>query len=60
VSISSKEAAAVAAKHGLSLSDAAALSRLAESEDEADELAAMFVNREDEDPQALAKTLPRL
>jgi hypothetical protein len=40
--ITSTEAAAVAKKHGLTLSDAAALARLADSPEEANELGAMF------------------
>lgn len=42
MSITAKEAAEVAKAHGLTLSDASALSRLAESPAEADLLASMF------------------
>ncbi len=42
--ITSKEAATVARKHKLSLTDAAALSRLADSPEEAEELAALFTD----------------
>lgn len=57
--ITSKEAAEVARKHGLSLTDASALSRLADSTEEADELAAMFADKGD-DPRKLAESVPRL
>lgn len=40
--LDSKIAATVARRHGLTLGDAAALSRLADTEDDADELAAQF------------------
>jgi hypothetical protein len=40
--ITSKQAAEVARRHGLTLSDAAALARLADSPEEADELGALF------------------
>jgi hypothetical protein len=43
VAITSKEAAAAAKKYGLSLSDAAALARLADDVDDADQIAGMFV-----------------
>jgi hypothetical protein len=42
--ITSKEAATVAKAHKLSLTDAAALARLADSPEEADELAALFAD----------------
>jgi hypothetical protein len=40
--LDSKIAATVARRHGLTLGDAAALSRLADNEDEANELAGQF------------------
>jgi hypothetical protein len=40
--ITTKEAAAIAKQHGLTLSDAAALARLANTTEEAEEAAAMF------------------
>lgn len=42
--ITSAEAAEIAARHGLSLGDAAALQRLADTTDEADDLAGQFAN----------------
>jgi ribose 5-phosphate isomerase len=56
--ITSKEAAEVAHKHGLSLTDASALSRLADSVDEADELAGLFADKDD--PKDLAAKVPRI
>jgi hypothetical protein len=43
--ITSREAAEVARAHGLTLNDAAALSRLADSTEEAGELAALFAEQ---------------
>jgi hypothetical protein len=40
--VNAQIAAAVARRHGLTLGDAAALARLADTEDEADQLAAQF------------------
>lgn len=48
MSIDSKEAAQIAKKHGLSLTDAAALARLAETPEEAEELAALFTGKQEE------------
>jgi hypothetical protein len=59
MSISSKEACEIAQKHGLSLSDAAALAKLADNTDEADDLAVMFERPEDEDPAKLAAKIER-
>jgi len=57
--ITSKEAAQIAKRHGLTLSDANALSRLADSTEEADELAVMFADPA-EDGREAAKDIPRL
>lgn len=53
--ITAREAAEVAARHKLTLSDAAALSRLADSPEEAEELASIFVDGPESkpDPSAL-------
>lgn len=59
--ITSRKAAEVAKEHGLGLSDAAALARLADDETDAHEIAAMFADKaEDVDPAAAIKNLPRL
>lgn len=50
--ISSQDAAAVARRHGLGLGDAAALQRLADTPDEAEDLAAQFAP--DPDPRDMA------
>lgn len=56
--VTSRKAAEIAQRHGLSLSDAAALSRLAEDDDECEELAALFADKDD--PRESAKLVPRL
>lgn len=58
--ITTKEAAEVAKKHGLSLTDAAALVRLAESKEEADEVAALFEAEHEDECRRLAAGIPRI
>jgi hypothetical protein len=55
--LDSKTAAEVARRHGLSLGDAAALQRLADTADEADDLAAQF--SPDNTPDALADAVQK-
>lgn len=55
--LSSQEAAEVAARRGLSLSDAAALRQLADSTEEADSLAQQFAADDDVDPAEVAKRI---
>jgi hypothetical protein len=58
--IDSKTAARIAREHGLSLSDAVALAKLAEDEREAEELAELFRrDEEQEDPAKLAARVRR-
>ncbi len=57
--LDSRTAAKVARAHGLSLTDAAALQRLASSEEEAEALAAMFADESQTDPRKLAQSFPR-
>ena len=58
--LDAKTAAKVAQAHGLGLGDAAALARLADTEDDAAELAAQFaVKPALPDPEELAKHSPR-
>lgn len=46
MTITSKEAAEVARKHDLTLTDASALARLADTVEEADDIAELFTKRE--------------
>lgn len=58
--ITSRKAAEVAKEHGLGLPDAAALAKLADTDEEAQELAVMFAREDDPDPASAVKNLPRL
>lgn len=60
MTITAKEAGQIARKHGLSLSDAAALAKLADTAQEAHDLAAMFAaGPVNDDPDGLRAALER-
>ena len=58
--ISAQDAAKIAREHGLTLSDASAISRMAETIEEGTALAEMFASPTREDPRKLADDVPRL
>jgi pyridoxine 5'-phosphate synthase PdxJ len=57
--IDAKTAAEIAKEHGLTLTDAAALQKLADSKEDAEMLASLFADESETDPRKLAQSFPR-